>query len=67
MRRIMLGIAATFFKETYMKYKFQFEDDNFHVGECYFCPLGYLDDNFDTHCVLLCSAVDCPLEEVDDN
>ena len=50
-----------------MKYKFQFEDDNFHVGECYFCPLGYLDDNFDTHCVLLCSAVDCPLEEVDDN
>ena len=53
-----------------MKYKYEFEADDFIKGFCRGCPLGYVTS--DAHgyhiveCVLGYLAIDCPLEEVDE-
>ena len=52
-----------------MRYKYEFESDNdFEVGCCYDCPLGYIDwndDYGDVHCVLHAKYDECPLEKVE--
>lgn len=54
-----------------MKYRYEFEADDFTKGSCLYCPLshwGY--DNkkhFSEMCVLGSSKEDCPLEEVEDD
>ena len=50
-----------------MRYKYEFEADNdFEVGCCYDCPLGYIDwnEDYDVHCVLHAKYGKCPLEKV---
>ena len=51
-----------------MRYKYEFDLDNFEKGFCPNCPLTYdIADSFDDYapiCVLGCSWENCPLEEV---
>lgn len=52
-----------------MRYKYEFEADDFTRGNCLYCPLshwGYDDKkHFGEMCVLSSSKEDCPLEEVE--
>ena len=54
-----------------MKYRYEFDLDNFEKGFCPNCPLTYdIADSFDDYapiCVLGCSWENCPLEEVEDD
>ena len=52
-----------------MKYRYEFELQDFEKGDCYECPLSYTeyDDRYEEwndHCVLGCHYEECPLEEV---
>lgn len=50
-----------------MKYKYEFEMDNFEKGDCSRCPFSYVnydDPAWDYNCVLFARYDECPLEEV---
>ena len=50
-----------------MKYKYEFETEDFEKGDCYSCPLAYIEwasGDFDPHCPLHARWDECPLEEV---
>lgn len=50
-----------------MKYKYEFELEDFEKGHCYTCPFSYDEDTpdgYDVCCVLMCRYDNCPLEEV---
>ena len=52
-----------------MKYKYEFEFEDFEKGDCYGCPLSYqmYNDQYEEWndvCVFGCGYDECPLEEV---
>lgn len=49
-----------------MRYKYEFEADQFEIGNCNECPLGCSDDDYNYYCSLGYPFDECPLEEVDD-
>ena len=54
-----------------MRYKYEFELNNFTIGNCPQCPLTYIDTDFygdyTERCGLGSDGMDCPLEEVEDD